>query len=82
MLAIIQKWLWKTIDYDKVYNMQCVDWSRQFALEQGNPIWTFSWSALANEVAEVTDEEIIGYIRKYYELLWEECKPKKYFLNI
>ena len=46
MLAIIQKWLWKTIDYDKVYNMQCVDWSRQFALEQGNPIWTFSWSAL------------------------------------
>ena len=47
----------------------------------------WEWTAdlitrLANEVAEVTDEEIIGYIRKYYELLWEECKPKKYFLNI
>jgi hypothetical protein len=46
MLATIKKWLWKTIDYDKVYNMQCVDWSRQFALEQGNPIWTFWGSAL------------------------------------
>ena len=47
----------------------------------------WEWTAdlitrLAIEVAEVTDEEIIGYIRKYYELLWEECKPKKYFLNI
>ena len=26
--------------------MQCVDWSRQFAQEQGNPIGTFSGSAL------------------------------------
>lgn len=46
MLAIIQKWLWKTIDYDKAYNIQCTDWSRQFALEQGHPIGTFWGSAL------------------------------------
>ena len=46
----------------------------------------WEWTAdlitrLANEVTQVTDEEIIGYIQKYYELLGEECSPKKYFLS-
>ena len=43
---IFDKWLWKTIDYDKAYNIQCTDWSRQFAKEQWSPIGTFSGSAL------------------------------------
>ena len=46
----------------------------------------WEWTAdlitrLANEFTQVTDDEIIGYIQKYYELLGEECSPKKYFLS-
>lgn len=46
MLTIIKKWLWLNVDFDGVYDKQCVDWSRQFAKDMWNPIWTFWGSAL------------------------------------
>ena len=46
MLATIKKWLGLTVDYDKVYWYQCVDFARQHAKDMWNPIGTFWGSAL------------------------------------
>lgn len=46
MLATIQRWIGKITKENETLWAQCVAWAKKFALEQGNPIWTFSWSAL------------------------------------
>ena len=33
-LSIMDKYVWKSVDYDKMYWAQCVDFVKQFALEQ------------------------------------------------
>lgn len=43
---VTKKYLGRSVDYDKAYGNQCVDWARQFASETAEPIWTFSGSAL------------------------------------
>ena len=46
-LSIINKWRGKAVDFDKVYWYQCVDWAKQFVLEQyGITLGSFSGSAL------------------------------------
>ena len=42
---IIKGWVGKSVDYDKAYGAQCVDFARQYAKDSGYPIGTFSWSA-------------------------------------
>ena len=37
---ITDKWLGKSIDRDRVFWAQCVDWVKQYAVEQGYPITT------------------------------------------
>jgi len=46
MLATIQRWIGKITKENEKLWAQCVAWAKKFALEQGNPIWTFSGSAL------------------------------------
>ena len=46
MLATIQKWIGKITKENEKLWAQCVSWVKKFALEQGNPIWTFWGSAL------------------------------------
>lgn len=45
--ATVSKWLGKWVDFDKAYGDQCVDWAKQFALDQyGVTLGNFSGSAL------------------------------------
>lgn len=39
---IIKGWVGKSVDYDKAYGAQCVDFARQYAKDSGYPIGTFS----------------------------------------
>jgi hypothetical protein len=45
MLQAMNKLLGKSVDYDKAYGSQCVDYARWYANEIGHPINTFSGSA-------------------------------------
>jgi hypothetical protein len=42
---IVNKWIWKSADYDKAYGAQCVDFARQYCADAGYTIGTFSGSA-------------------------------------
>lgn len=42
---VIIKYLGKYVDYDHAYWVQCTDWARQYCLERGYPIKSFSGSA-------------------------------------
>ena len=41
----INKWIGKSVDYDKAYWSQCVDFARQYCADLWTPIGTFSGSA-------------------------------------
>ena len=43
----VDKYLWGKVDYDGVYNFQCVDIARQYCKDTWNEIWNFSGSALS-----------------------------------
>lgn len=36
----VRKWLWKSVDRDKAFWAQCVDWVKQYCAESGYPITT------------------------------------------
>ena len=46
MLTTLKNWIGKITKENEKLWAQCVAWAKKFAEEQGNPIWTFSWSAL------------------------------------
>jgi len=46
MVAYVTQMLWKSVDYDKAYWNQCVDFVRDFSASNYLPIGTFNWSAI------------------------------------
>jgi len=59
-LESVKKWIWKTVDYDKAYANQCVDFIRQYAKDIGKPITTYG---------NATD-----FIKKWLWPNWERVK--------